>query len=207
MRHRGNLLTQVILAGLLWATATALSRAQGWPEVVNFWSQNSTLNGQPMPVGAVIVAYDPTGTECGTSIVTVPGWYGLLACERDQGDTPQDEGADPGDVISFTINGLPATPVPIRFNWTPVPPSTTITWTSNGDLWEVNLSAFTLFGDLDCDCEVGEADIRMAASRWRCRRGEECYADGRCDLDDDGSIDIVDLMLVAAHWGETCRYQ
>ena len=24
------------------------------------------------------------------------------------------------------------------------------------------------------------------------------------DLDDDGDVDIVDLMLVAAHWGETC---
>ena len=26
----------------------------------------------------------------------------------------------------------------------------------------------------------------------------------RYDLDDDGDIDIVDIMRVAAHWGERC---
>ena len=25
------------------------------------------------------------------------------------------------------------------------------------------------------------------------------------DLDDDGDVDVVDVMLVAAHWGETCE--
>jgi hypothetical protein len=34
--------------------------------------------------------------------------------------------------------------------------------------------------------------------------GDGCY-DELYDLDDDGDIDIVDIMLVAAHWGETCE--
>jgi len=43
----------------------------------------------------------------------------------------------------------------------------------------------------------------MVASRWRCQSGDTCY-DARCDLDDDGDIDIVDIMQVAAHWSESC---
>jgi len=75
----------------------------------------------------------------GVFTVTTEGKYGLMPCCRDDATTPQDDGADPGDVISFTINGLPATPVPISLNGASVPPSTTVTWTEVGDLWEVDL--------------------------------------------------------------------
>jgi hypothetical protein len=63
----------------------------------------------------------------------------------------------------------------------------------------VELSASTLFGDLDGDCDVDIVDIMMVASRWSCQREEACY-DARCDLDGDGDIDIVDIMKVAAQW-------
>jgi subtilisin-like proprotein convertase family protein len=53
------------------------------------------------------------------------------------------------------------------------------------------------FGDFDCDCEITTQDIQQVASRWRTT--EERY-----DLNDDGIITIVDIMLVAAHYGETC---
>jgi hypothetical protein len=58
-----------------------------------------------------------------------------------------DEGANPGDAISFTINGIPATPVPITLNGTPVPPSTPVTWTSFSDRWEVDLGVPDSDGD------------------------------------------------------------
>ena len=58
-------------------------------------------------------------------------------------------------------------------------------------------------GDLDCDCEVGVADIMQVASRWRAKEGDPDYAP-YYDLDHDGDIDIVDIMLVVVHWGETC---
>ena len=87
----------------------------------------------------MIAAFDPQGVQCGATPVAEEGKYGFMPCYRDDQMTTEDDGADPGDVISFTINGLPATPVPIRFNGTSVPPSTTITWTSNGDRWEVDL--------------------------------------------------------------------
>jgi len=41
------------------------------------------------------------------------------------------------------------------------------------------------------------------ASRWRCQWGDGCY-NLLYDLDGDGDIDIVDIMLVATHWGEHC---
>jgi hypothetical protein len=60
-----------------------------------------------------------------------------------------------------------------------------------------------LLGDLNVNGQVNVADIMMAANKWHCQRGDDRY-DERCDLDKDGDIDIVDIMLVVAHWGETC---
>ena len=61
-----------------------------------------------------------------------------------------------------------------------------------------------LFGDFDCDCEVGVDDIMQIAGQWRCECGDDCYED-RFDIDGDCDIDIVDIMLVATRWGETCQ--
>jgi hypothetical protein len=57
--------------------------------------------------------------------------------------------------------------------------------------------------DFNRDCNVDAADIMKVASRWRMTDNnpdwEACY-----DLNGDGIINIVDLMLVSAHWEETC---
>jgi len=50
---------------------------------------------------------------------------------------------------------------------------------------------------------VDVADIQAVAGRWRCKCEDACY-DPLYDIDDDCDIDIVDIMLVVAHWGETC---
>jgi uncharacterized Zn-binding protein involved in type VI secretion len=100
-------------------------------EWVNFYSQNTTLNGQPVPAGAVIGAYDPQGVKCGEFAVSDVGWYGVMPVYRDDPDTPGDEGALPGDTISFRINGIPAATLG---------PDAAI-WTGNGDLKQVNLRA------------------------------------------------------------------
>ena len=60
-----------------------------------------------------------------------------------------------------------------------------------------------LFGDFDGDGKVTVTDIRAVASRWRCRLGEDCYKE-LYDIDKDGDIDIVDVMRVVAHLGDTC---
>jgi len=101
------------------------------PQFVNFVSQQTTLNGQPVPKGSIVRAFDPDGVQCGEYVVDHAGWYGLMPCYGDDPMTPGDEGARPGDIIRFTINDLPATPLG------PDEPK----WTQNGALLQVNLAA------------------------------------------------------------------
>ena len=50
----------------------------------------------------------------------------------------------------------------------------------------------------------GVDDVMLVTNRWRCKCGDDCY-DPRYDLDEDCDIDIVDITLVVAHWGERCE--
>ena len=103
-------------------------------EWVSFWGDNCVVNGfdVPVPVGAVVRAYDPQGTLCGQFTVTTEGTYGLMPVYRDDSTTEIDEGADPGDTISFSVNNVPVDSVT-----GPDSPA----WTSNGDIKKVNLNA------------------------------------------------------------------
>ena len=114
------------LAVWLVKWTTGITPTDQW---VNFYSQSSYLDGQPLPVGAVVQAYNPRGVLAGQFTVTTQGWYGLMPVYGDDPNTPQDEGLRPGEVVSFTINGLPARTMG---------PDTPI-WTTNGDLKQVNL--------------------------------------------------------------------
>ena len=66
--------------------------------------------------------------------------------------------------------------------------------------------------DFDDSGQVDVNDIQQVASRWRTSREnpdpdnnpETPNYDARYDIDQDDDIDIVDVMLVVAHWGETC---
>lgn len=200
MRHK-RILRLLTLVGLLWGVTVALSWAQ-WPQAVNFYSVNSTLDGDHVPVGTAVAAYDPTGVECGTSVFVTPGTFQLLPCQLDDKDTLQDEGANPGDVISFSIGGLPTTAVPISLNGHPVPPTASITWTNMADLWEVDLSACTLAGDLDCNCRVDVADIQHIAGQWGLAPGQHGYYPPY-DHDRDG-VDAADIQGIALGWRGTC---
>jgi hypothetical protein len=78
-------------------------------EWVNFWSASAKLGASPAPPGAIVRAYDPEGALCGEFVVTVAGNYGLMAVYRDDPFTPDiDEGANPGELIRFTIEGTAA---------------------------------------------------------------------------------------------------
>jgi hypothetical protein len=109
-------------------------------EWVNFWSDSSLVDFGPLPFGSVVQAFDPDGVMCGEFTVWAPGIYGLMPVYRDDETTSIDEGAEPGDAISFKINDVPA------LSMGPDVP----TWTSNGDRKKVNL----LIGDLAPVCEV-----------------------------------------------------
>jgi hypothetical protein len=170
------------------------------PEWVNFFSANTTYLDQPVPVGAMIAAFDPQGVQCGATPVAEEGKYGLMPCYRDDQMTAEDDGADPGDVISFTINGLPATPMPISLNGTPVPPWTRVTWTRFGDRWEVDLRVPDSDGDGVSDGEDNcpwvpnpdQTDSDGDGLGDVCDNCPEVYNPNQRDRDSDGVGDVCD---------------
>lgn len=169
-------------------------------EWVNFYSQNTTLNGQPVPVGTLIEAFDPQGTRCGESIVNHAGWYGLLLCYRDDPDTPEDEGAEPGDAIAFRVAGAPATASG------PDAPQ----WTSNGDLKEVNLTASTTPTststttltatptETSTPTATATATSISTATPTETEVAVPCY-----DFDHSGTVDSGDIQAIASAWRNT----
>ncbi len=60
-----------------------------------------------------------------------------------------------------------------------------------------------LVGDFDDDKDVDVDDIMEVAGKWR-MTDQDPEWDARYDLDSDGIITIIDIMLVVVHWGETC---
>jgi len=73
---------------------------------INIYCGNPMLDGVPLAPGDVIRAYDPDSILCGMGTVGVDGSYGMILIYADDVYTPGvDEGADPGDVITLTING------------------------------------------------------------------------------------------------------
>ena len=60
-----------------------------------------------------------------------------------------------------------------------------------------------LLCDFDGSEEIDVADIQQVASRWRMTDNDPGW-EPRYDLDEDGFITVVDIMMVAAHWGEGC---
>ena len=53
-------------------------------------------------------------------------------------------------------------------------------------------------GDLDLDCRVGIHDLLMLLDEWGL-----CSLTGGCrgDVNDDGEVDFVDLLIVVGNWG------
>ena len=66
-----------------------------------------------------------------------------------------------------------------------------------------NAGPCELFGDFNCDCRVGVDDIQQVAGCWHTTETDPNW-DARYDVDNDGDVDVVDIMLVAAHWGDAC---
>jgi hypothetical protein len=93
----------------------------------------STLDGQPLPVGAVITVRDSEGAVCGEFVVTHAGRYGIMPVYGDDLSTEADEGAGSGDSLQFYVDGIKVAAIG------PDAP----TWTAMGDLKQVELSIST----------------------------------------------------------------
>jgi hypothetical protein len=124
----------VLTLGVAWSSGVTPTNT--WADI---YSSHSNFAGAPIPVGAYIAVFDPQGTQCGERIVTTAGQISpIMACYGDDPTTAGDQGALPGDVLRFTINGAAVTPQPVTRNLTPVAPGTPVTW-SSGDRWQVDL--------------------------------------------------------------------
>lgn len=97
---------------------------------VDFYSLDSTLDGEPLPAGSTITVLDPDGVVCGAFSVIRSGGYGLMPVYGDDPYTETDEGAEPGDRLEFRINGVRAVATG------PDEP----TWTAMGVAKQVNLA-------------------------------------------------------------------
>ena len=83
-----------------------------------------TLDDMPLAEGDEVVAYDPDGNIAGMAVVDAGGML-ILTVYGDSPFTPDlDEGLEPGEMVSFTINGVPVTTIP------------EVIWTENGDVFE-----------------------------------------------------------------------
>ena len=104
---------------LLLFGATSFAQVTPTPLFTNFYDSTTTFNGDAVPVGSVIDAYDPQGVHCGTFTVQTAGHYGFMPVYGDDDQTPGvDEGATDGNAISFKINGRDATVVSGDNSWT-----------------------------------------------------------------------------------------
>jgi hypothetical protein len=87
----------------------------GTPFFTSFYdsTNSSTINGELLPIGTVIEAYDPDGVLCGADTVSDPpgiGTFGFMPVYGDDPDSPGvDEGAEAGDTITFKVNHRTAT--------------------------------------------------------------------------------------------------
>ena len=104
----------------------------------------------------------------------------------------------------------PQAGIPLSFVLT-LPRKTQVVFEANsilGDHTDGNLKP-RIFGDFDGTCTVEAHDILQVANRWcaKCGDPDPSYPsyDPLYDPDDDCDTDIVDIMLVAVHWGEACE--
>ncbi len=132
---KDKLLRVLIVGGmsLLFTASLAFGDVHPTNVWMNFYGSVSTYNGQSLPVGSIIDAYDGQGTHCGSDTVITAGTYGFMPVYADDPLSGIDEGASAvGETITFVINGrLAAVHGPDMPTWTGV----------LGDDKEVNLSA------------------------------------------------------------------
>ena len=77
------------------------------PFFSTLYSETSTLDGDPLPEGAVITARAPDGAVCGAIVVTTAGSYGPLHVYADDASTTEDEGVTIGDTLTLYVNDMP----------------------------------------------------------------------------------------------------
>ncbi|MDH3890018.1 MAG: PKD domain-containing protein [candidate division Zixibacteria bacterium] len=137
---------------------------------ISIYCPEPMLDGFPLNPGDVIRAYDPDGVLCGIGSVAGDGSYGLLVIYADDIFTAEvDEGADPGDEISLTVNGDEVFVDP------------PLIWNENGDV--VLLCEFSTETCLQFDLDAG----------WHLISWNVAYSDDVANLiaGFESSVDVI----------------
>ncbi len=102
-----------LLLALLCAvtTSAAVTPSQYWRDYAGYNALGPT--GEALLPGSVVRAYDPDSVECGVDTTQIAGLWGYLHVYGDDPATPEDEGALPGDTLTFTVDGIPYFALPV----------------------------------------------------------------------------------------------
>ncbi|MCG8374701.1 MAG: choice-of-anchor D domain-containing protein [Balneolales bacterium] len=172
----GISLTHLIVVLLL---IPELLPAQVFPtnEWINIYSDgNVYVNNELALPGDTVKAYDNDGVLSGQFIIESEGKFGLMAVYRDDPLTELDEGADPGDVITFRINNINA-----------ITDAGPVQWTSNGDVIEVGLSV------VGADFQLSQYSIDFGEMRVK------TIAETTIKLESSGINDLVIDSVVTVY--------
>ncbi|MFH2036688.1 MAG: lectin-like protein [Candidatus Zixiibacteriota bacterium] len=117
---------------------TLLTPTNEW---ISIYCAEPHIDGNRLQPGDIIKAYDPDGVLCGYDVVKLDGSFGFMAIYHDDIFTNFDEGAEEGDIITFTINNVE------------MANSVEIIWTANGDIFQ--LCGFSEGGCLEIQLNQG----------------------------------------------------
>jgi len=90
---------------------------------VNVYGSSVTVDGSPIPVGAIVDAVTEDGTICGTFVVHTSGQLGFMPVYGDDATTSATDGLDAGESFQIVVNGVET--------------EETFTWTGHADNVEI----------------------------------------------------------------------
>ena len=92
----------IVTLALVLAGGAQTAHAQA--PVTDYFSFNSRLNGQLLPEGAVIEAFDSNGIRCGYTTAKADGSF-LIQVYGNDPMTAADEGAREGEMLQWRLSG------------------------------------------------------------------------------------------------------
>jgi len=122
------------------AAATHFPRPAAQPSWVDFQGALRVCGAAAEP-GDEVAVFDPQGVLCGQFTLTMAGYYGWLHVYADDSATPQDEGAEPGDALTFGLWDA-SQQQELLLHPVPVPGQGGPQWTQNGDRFGADLEAY-----------------------------------------------------------------
>ncbi|MBW2970909.1 hypothetical protein KY320_01985 [Candidatus Woesearchaeota archaeon] len=93
---------------LIWLILIAVDTGivQGIPPVAAEYYGMVVIDGKPAPVNTLVTIKDSNDTICGMGFVGPEGKYNLISCNGDDLSSEADEGALPGEGLSFFVNDI-----------------------------------------------------------------------------------------------------